>query len=234
MFLEAKPDGRIRTLVDLRFRNENSIADHSQIPNQQTILHTVARGKYPSKIDLSDACFQTRVDPNDVKYNTIKTLYGGFTSQVMMEGDMNAPATLVRVMEALYHDELGKFIWIYIDDIFIFSNTFEEHIEQVKHTCRKLKDHKFYANPKKSVCFAAKLNILGHMIDDKDLHPAPEKIRNIMDWTRPNDQKELQRFNGMVNYISRLMPHATTITVPLTELTRDEEWLWTDLQEAAF
>ena len=110
MFLEAKPDGRIHPLVDLRFRNDNTVADHSQIPNQQTILQAVAKGKYHSKIDLSDAYFQTRVHPDDVKYNTIKTPFGRFTCQVMMQGDMNAPATFVRVMEDSFHDELGKFI----------------------------------------------------------------------------------------------------------------------------
>ena len=119
-----------------------------------------------------------------------------------MQGDMNAPAIFVRVMEDLFHDELVQFVWIYIDDIFIFSNSFEEHIKHVQHVCRKLKEHKFYANPKKSVFFAAELDILGHMIDDKGIHPASEKIRNIIDWTRPNNQKKLQRFNGMVNYIS--------------------------------
>ena len=152
----------------------------------------------------------------------------------MMQGDMNAPATFVRVMEALFHDELGKFIWIYIDDIFIFSNTFEDHIKHVKLACSKLQQYEFYANPRKSIFFANKLDILGHMIDDQGIHPAPEKIRSIMDWTRPNNQKELQRFNGMVNYITQFMPHAASITAPLTELTGDAEWLWTDLQEAAF
>ena len=73
MFREAKPDGRIRPLVDLCFRNDNAVADHSKIPNQQTILHAVAKGKYRCKIDLSDAYFQTRVHLDDVKYNTIKT-----------------------------------------------------------------------------------------------------------------------------------------------------------------
>ena len=72
------------------------------------------------------------------------------------------------------------------------------------------------------------------MIDDKGIYPAPEQIRNIMDWTRSNKQKELQLFNGMVNYISQFMPHAGTITAPLSELTGDAEWLWTDLQETAF
>ena len=157
MFQKAKPDGRIHPLVDLRFRNENTVADHSQIPNQQTILQAVAKGKYRSKIGLSDAYFHTRVHPDDVKYNTIKTAFGGFTSQVMMQGDMNAPATFVRVMEDSFHNELGKFIWNYIDDIFIFSNSSEEHIEHVQHTCRKLKEHKFYANPRRA--YSLQLNL---------------------------------------------------------------------------
>jgi len=202
MFVEAKSDGRIRPRVDLRFRNDNTQADYTQIPEENTILNAVARGRFRSKIDISNANFQTRVHPEDVKYNTIKTPVGGFTSQVMMQGDMNSPGTFVRTIEDLFHDELGKNIWVYIDDIFVFSDAFEEHVKDVTNACSKLQNAGYYANPKKSVFFVTKLDILGHMIDDDGIHPAPEKIRTIMDWTRPESQKELQRFNGMVNYIS--------------------------------
>jgi len=66
MFVEAKSDGRIRPLVDPRFWNDNTQADHTQIPEQNTILNAVARGRFRSKIDLGDAYFQTRVHPDDV------------------------------------------------------------------------------------------------------------------------------------------------------------------------
>jgi len=234
MFVEAKSDGRIRPLVDLRFRNDNTHADHTQIPEQNTILNAVARGQFRSKIDLSDAYFQTRVHPDDVKYNTIKTPFGGFTSQVIMQGCMNAPGTFVRTMEDLFHDELGKNIWVYIDDIFVFRDTFEEHVEDVMNACCKLQNAGYYANPKKSVFFATKLDILDHMIDDDGIHAAPEKIRTIMDWTRPESQKELHRFYGRVNYISQFIPHIATTTALLTELSGNAEWVWTDLEEAAF
>ena len=91
-------------------------------------MNAVARGRFRSKIDLSNAYFPTRVHPDDVKYNTIQTHFGGFTSQVMMQGDMKAPGTFVRTMEDLFHDKLGKNIWVYMDDIFVFSDTFEEHV----------------------------------------------------------------------------------------------------------
>jgi len=132
MFVEAKSDGRIRPLVDLRSRNDNTQADHIQIPEQNTILNPVGRGRFRSKIDLSDAYFQTGVHPDDVKYNTIKTPFGGFTIQVMMQGDMNTPGTFVRTMEDLFHDELGKNIWFYIDDIFIFSDTLKSMLRTLR------------------------------------------------------------------------------------------------------
>jgi len=140
-----------------------------------------------------------------------------------MQGDMNVRATFVRVMEDLFHRELGDYVCVYIDDLFIFSNTFKDHIQHVTAGYDKLRKAGLYANPKKSICFAKKLEILSHMIDQDGLHPAPEKIRSIMDWTRPKNQKELERFNGMVNYISQFLSHAATITAPLTELTGNAE-----------
>jgi len=181
MFVEAKGDGTICLLVDVHLRNDNREADHTQIPEQSTILNAGARGWFCTKIDLSDAYFQTRVHPDDVKYNTIKTHFCGFTSQVIMQGDMNAPRTFLRTMENLFHDELGKNIWVYIDDIFVFSDTFEEHNKEVINTCSKLQNAGYYANPKQSVFFATKLDILGHIKVNDGIHPAREKIRTIFD-----------------------------------------------------
>jgi len=64
--------------------------------------------------------------------------FGGFTSQVMMQADMNASGTFVRTMEDLFHNELGKNIWVYMSDIFVFSDTFEGHVKDVTKACSKL------------------------------------------------------------------------------------------------
>jgi len=105
-----------------------------------------------------------------------------------MQGDKNALGTFMRTMEGLFHDELGKNIWIYIDDIFVFSDTFEEHVKEVMNACNKLQNACYNANPRKTIFFATKLDILGHVIDDDGIHTAPEKIRTIIDWTRPESQ----------------------------------------------
>jgi len=105
-----------------------------------------------------------------------------------MHGDMNAPGTFVTTMEDLFHDELGKNIGVYIADIFVFSDTFEEHVKYVTSTCRKLHNAGYYGNLKKTVFLGTKRDILGHMIDDDGIHPEPVKIRTTMDWTRLESQ----------------------------------------------
>jgi len=90
-------------------------------------------------------------------------------------------------MEDVLHDELGKNIWVYIEDILVFSDTFEEHVKDITHTCSKLQKAGYYANPKKGVFFATKLHILGHMIDNNGIHPAQEKIHPKMDWKRTTE-----------------------------------------------
>src|SRR5437660_1479886 len=84
MFVQEKKPSRIRPCVDLRNRNENTIEDNSPIPNQQVILASVGRAKYHSKIDLSDAYFQTRVHPRDERFNTINTPFGAFACRIML------------------------------------------------------------------------------------------------------------------------------------------------------
>jgi len=68
------------------------------------------------------------------------------------------------------------------------TDTFEEHINDVRNACSKLQNAGYYANPKKSFFFATKLDILGNLIDDDGIHTAPEKIRTTMDWSRPERQ----------------------------------------------
>ena len=122
-----KKDGRLRTVVDCRERNLNTIKDLTPFPDQDMIRNDVARAPFRSKLDMSDAYEQVRVDPNDVKNTAFCTVIGTFLSHVVQQGDCNAPATFQRLMTRIFRNFIGKFIYVYLDDIFIFSYTIEEH-----------------------------------------------------------------------------------------------------------
>jgi hypothetical protein len=93
-----KKDGRLRTVIDARQRNDNTVKDVTPLPDQDAIREDVARAKYRSKIDLADAYEQVRVEPGDVNKTVFSTILGTYVSNVVQQGDCNAPATFQRLM----------------------------------------------------------------------------------------------------------------------------------------
>ena len=130
------------------------------------ILRTVARAKYQSTIDLSNWYLQIGVAPEDETLNTIKTPFGTFACKVMLQGNTNVPSIAMRVMEFVLDGLIGKTVGVYRDDITIFSNTKEDHIQEIRQVCQRLQDHNIRASPAKCKFFADRLPLLEHVIDD--------------------------------------------------------------------
>jgi len=130
-----------RFLHDLVARNDNTYDDPPNIPDQSNIINTVANPKYHSKIDLSDGYHNLRIIPEHEKHTAFKTPFGVYRTRVMQQGDKNAPSTFQNAMNTLFQDDLGIFVYIYMDDIFIFSKTYKEHINHVRYVLQKLQDN---------------------------------------------------------------------------------------------
>ena len=176
MFPKLKPNGKIRLFADLLPRNDITIKNDSTIPNQSIIPRTLARAKYRSTIDLSNWYFQIRVAPEDQTRNTVITPFGIFACKIMLQGDTNASCTAMRVMESVLEGLIGKTVWAYLDDIPIFSDSFENHIRDIRKVCQRLQDHHIRASPSKCNFFAARLPLLGHVMDDQGISADPETI----------------------------------------------------------
>jgi hypothetical protein len=115
--------GKLRTAIDCRKRNDNSVKDVTPFPDQDQIRLDIARAVIRSKIDFSDAYEQVRTDPADVHKSVFATIFGTFISHTMQIGDCNAPATFQRVMTMIFRDYIGIFLHMYLDDLFVFSNS---------------------------------------------------------------------------------------------------------------
>jgi hypothetical protein len=126
-----KKDGRLRTVVDCRKRNLNTVKDLMPFPDQDMIRKDVTRAPYHSKLDMSDAYEQVRVEPDSVKNTAFSTIVGTFLSHVVQQGNCNVPATFQRLMTRIFCNYLGKFVFVYLDDIFIFSYSIKEHEEHL-------------------------------------------------------------------------------------------------------
>src|SRR5260370_6340328 len=89
----AKKDGTLRTVIDARQRNSNMVLDVTPMPDMQAIMDSMVRKRYHSKIDMTDAYEQIHIQPECIEHSGFSTPYGTFESNVMQQGDCNAPST---------------------------------------------------------------------------------------------------------------------------------------------
>jgi hypothetical protein len=127
MLCISKKTGLLRTAIDCRKRNDNTRKDVTPFPDQDQIRLDCARAKYRSKIDMSDAYEQIRTVAEDVWKTVFTTVYGTYVSHTMQIGDCNAPATFQHIMTMVFQEFIGCFVHVYLDDIFIYSKSIDDH-----------------------------------------------------------------------------------------------------------
>src|SRR5258707_9624951 len=103
----TKKDGSLRTIIDACNRNANTILDVTPMPNMRYLMDCMVRCKYCSKIDMTDAYEQIRIDPDCIQYTGFSTPYRMFESNVMQQGDCNAPSTFQHVLTWVLRDQIG-------------------------------------------------------------------------------------------------------------------------------
>jgi len=109
MFTKPKANKiKPRFLVDCIPRNAVTIPDPTLLPNIKEIINWTAARKFRSKLDLIDGYHNIRIYPDSVKHSTIVIHMGLHDSLVMQQGDKNAPATMMRVMNNLLRNQLDR------------------------------------------------------------------------------------------------------------------------------
>jgi hypothetical protein len=98
---------------------------------------------------MSDAYEQIRVKPQDVWKAQFSTVYGTFLSHMMQQGDCNAPTTFQRLMTPVFREFIGRFVHVYLDDIFVYSDSIEEHEEHLRLVFDKLRKAQLFLEESK-------------------------------------------------------------------------------------
>ena len=92
-------------------------------------------------------------------------------------GDCNAPSTFQWLMTAIFRDFLRRFVLVYLDNIFIYSQSIQEHIEHIMKVLQRLRESQFYLSRSKLDLFSDNTDCLGHVIDDNGIHTELVKMR---------------------------------------------------------
>ena len=225
----------LHTVFDKREQNTNTHKLASPLPDIEEILREVSRHKYRSLIDGKDAYEQIRVIPEHVKQTIFTTPDGTMESLVMQQGDCNAGATYQTLMNHIFASYLGVFVYVYLNDIIIFSDSIEEHVNHIRTVFDILRKEKLYLGPSKMQFFAEELKILGHVIDDKGISMDPHKVDKVLNWKVPTNKELLRSFVGAVGFLA---PDCKGIRIPMGHLSgmtsESRPWRWDDTAQRAF
>jgi RNase H-like domain found in reverse transcriptase/Reverse transcriptase (RNA-dependent DNA polymerase)/Integrase zinc binding domain/Integrase core domain len=229
------------TMSDLRFcvnyRRLNAVTrdDAYPIESLENILHNMRGAKVFTRIDLTSAYWQMRMNSADRHKTAFSALSDLWEWNVLPFGLKTAVASFQRFIDSVLEGIRGEYAAGYVDDIIIYSKDIKSHLAHVKEVVRRL--NKRGAKIKLSKCEWAVLSIafLGHIIADGSLKMDPSKIVAMRASLPPTNVKELQRFLGMTGFYRRFIQDYSKIVAPLTVLLRnDKDWVWGKEQDSAF
>ena len=136
-----KPNGKLRLCVDYRALNDVTIKNRYHLPLMNELRDRVAGAKIFTKLDLRDSYYLIRIKEGDERKRAFRTRYRHLEYTVMPFGLANSLATFQNMMNEVLRDFLDPGVVVYIDDVLIYSENLEQHIQLVKNVLKKLADY---------------------------------------------------------------------------------------------
>jgi len=154
-------------------------------------------------------------------------------------GLTNAPADFLAVMNDVFRQFLDDFCTAFLDDIFICSNTLEEHKKQVYKVRKALLDARLHLKPEKYHFHKQEVKYLGFIITTNGVRMDPEKVSCVVDWQTPRNVTDIQCFLGFATFYRRFIQDYSKVVSHLTSLKKKEggkyvPFVWGPAQQAAF
>ena len=147
--LVQKKDGTWRLCIDYRALKKIIVRNRYPIPRIDELLDQLKGAKYFSKIDLKSRYHQVPIEPFDVWKTAFKAKEGLFEWLVMPFRLTNALSSFMRLMDDILQPFTNSFVVVYLDDIVIFSQSWEEHLHHIRQVLQTLWQHKLCANLEK-------------------------------------------------------------------------------------
>ncbi len=219
-FFVKKKDGGLRPCIDYRSLNDITVKFRYPLPLVPAALEQRRTAKYFTKLDLCSAYNLIRIRDGDEWKTAFSMTTGHYEYLVMPFGLSNSPSVFQAYINDVFRDMLNRWVIVYIDDILIYSDFLETHVQQVQAVLNRLMEHQLYAKKEKCEFHQTQVSFLGYIISTDGVTMDNNKVQSVLNWPQPMTIKELQRFLGFANFYRRFIRNFSTIAAPLTSLLR--------------
>lgn len=211
--------GGLRFCVDYCKLNDLTKKDAYPLPRIDDALDSLCNACWFSTLDLASGYWQAEIDPENRHKTAFITRQGLFEFNVLSFGLCNAPGTFQRLMDIVLAGLHWNTSLVYLDDIIVFSRSFEEHLMRLDEVLSKLRETDLKVKPSKCDLFSTQVQYLGHIISTEGVRADPAKVEAVQEWPVPKNQTEVRRYMGLASYNRRFVQGFAEIARPLHQLT---------------
>lgn len=229
-----KANGSIRVCLDSRKINSITKKDAYPMRNMNEIFHRLQKAKFFSIIDLKDAYFQVPLKESSRNFTAFRTPKGLYRFKVVPFGLKNAPFTMSRLMNKALGFDLEPYVFIYLDDIVIATESLDEHFRLLKEVAKRLAKAGLTISVQKSRFCRRQVKYLGYLLTENGLAIDSSKLEPILNYPRPKSIRDVRRLMGLIGFYQKFVRNYSHITTPITDLLKkSKRFKWTDDAERA-
>ena len=238
VLLVKKKSGEMRFCVDFRRLNAVTKPINFPLPLISDVVDSLSHQpvKFLSSLDLRSGYWQLKMAPNSmdkVSFSVNNTSH--FRFRRMPFGLSNASQTFSICMAKVFRGMTLKSVISYLDDVLVYSASFEQHLTQLQEVFDRLMAAKLKLHPSKCSFARHSVKFLGHVISPEGIAVDEDKVKVVRTYPTPRTVRDVRAWLGYSGYYRRFVKGYSKIAAPLHELLKKEnEFNWTKQCDDAF
>lgn len=229
-------DKRSRLCVDFRELNKIVVPQSQPFPIIEDLMVKTRGCRFFTILDINSAFWSIPLRIEDRRKTAFVTQEGHYQWTCLPFGLKTSPAIFQRILSSIIRKyNLSGFAVNYIDDILIFSDSFEKHISHIKQLLDAISKEGFRLKLSKCSFAQDSVKYLGHIIKHDSVTPLKDNLIAIQNFPTPTTQKQVRQFIGKINFYNKYIPNFSIKLDPLYNLLRkNQKFIWDEKCQNTF
>lgn len=211
-----KPNGKLRICLDPKELNKVIKREYFQMPTIDDMLAELSGATVFSILDANMGFYQIQLDAESSRLCTFATPFGRYIFKRLPFGISSSPEIFYKNFKQIFDDIPGNVC--YIDDLLVYGKDKHEHDVNLRRVLERAREANIKFNKNKCKFNVSEVKFVGHIITNNGVKIDNDKIESILKIPIPRNKKEVEKFLGLVTYVSKFLPGLSEKTTKLREL----------------